>query len=313
MLNAKAVIIFQGPITNSLQDGLRASIVAIKKENPEIAIWISTWESCDVPYLGHDKTIKHNELDNFTPLGYKANNLHRQILTTHESMRILENAIVAKLRTDIIISNPKLLIKELFRVRDDGKIFGKKITTISYSSVDPLRNDMPLLYHPCDWVYIGRSDDLNNLFDCPIPDQNYFTEGLSRVGKNPRLGNYAEGMRSEEYICSYSLNKSHWRGRGANINPSLFSKIRSNRKIASDFYVVDIGDIGLTSVKHKTNLFNPNRFTKFAINIWSRGYDEKYLFLRCRTVLKIYYSQKYFFQMLRWLKKLLKALLNQRF
>lgn len=296
-------VIFQGAVNEGCIESLRHSIQSIKKIAPHVNIIISTWESCAVPEMGQDFTIKSPDLLSYTPSEFKANNLHRQLLSTSAALLKISCGNVAKLRTDLLVFAPELLLSEMTRQRVPANSFITKITTICYSSVDPIRNNLPLLYHPCDWVYIGCLDDLKKLFSVPMPNEDYFYRGIPLAGVNKRLGKYAEGMRSEEYICSFSLCRQHWENGITNISPSKYSLIRSNKRIANNFDIVNIKEIGLKSVKHKTGSFDPNRFTSLAVKLWSMKSSDPFLGLRVRHIIKIYYSQRYFFSLFRLIKR----------
>lgn len=252
-----------------------------------------------MPEVGQDHTVLSDDVDSMSPEGFKACNLHRQIITSLQGLTAAGEGVCAKLRTDIEITNALLLLMRLIRPRPVGSVFERMVTAIDYSSVDPLRNDLPLLYHVCDWVHVGERHDLLKMFSAPLPQADFYHRFADQPHLNTRLAGYAEGLRAEAYLTSHAVRPTYWRDCDTAPTSSRFASIRSNILIARNFEITRLAGLGLTSTRHQVAGFNPNRFGGRACTLWrdvpKYGLSRKWR----KLALRIYYSQRLILRLLR--------------
>lgn len=285
-------IILQGPYNKECLE----SYICLLNKNVEIIV--SCWESCRIskdlnPKI---KIIKNIDPGVITVSTHKTCNLSRQIVSTKNALKESCGDIVAKIRSDLRLENPDRFLNLMYKSN-------KKIKVINYSTIDPFANNLPLLYHPCDWVYISDKDVLKKMFDIEIPNDGYFYAKYKNTVFPIQFGKYSEAIRSEAYIASNLLNKSFLNLNCTLQNPSHFSKVKSNIRLVKNFELYNLKEMGLKSIKHNTNNFDTNRFTKLGYKLWKKTIKNR----KYKITLNLYYvTTKIIFYAFASLKKYVK-------
>lgn len=155
----------------------------IKKCFPNASIILSTWKEMNVDGLSCDKIILLTAPKNVaveTKNGVViSNNTNRMIYGVQEALKQVTTPYVLKLRTDIILQDASFLqYWDKYPKRSKKfKFFHHRI--LNYYLFAPQFNyrqgqKIPTLFHPSDWMFFGRTEDVKKLFNVPLqPDPAY--------------------------------------------------------------------------------------------------------------------------------------------
>lgn len=291
--------------------GIERSVSVIKEfdKNSNIEIIVATWSSYrSISIVGVDKFIYSEDVDSFTPPGFKPCNVHRIIKLAKIGLLNAKNELIVRLRSDLEIVNMKDLVMICKQSTSKGHLFNRKVVAIDYSTIDPMRFQIQLPYHVCDWIHIGFKTDLLQIFEVPLPEVNFYSKYINDKRIN-ELGEYIEALRSETYLTAFVIRNSFWKKMVTENKISHFQKISSNIRILKDFKIINIENAGLKSNKHPTNNFDPNRLTPIGYNVWSLQFNSKYPKTLRRFVLKLYYSLYSYYKFHFVLKYFLKSII----
>jgi len=143
---------------------------SVRRVLPDAEIVLSTWRGSDVSELSYDKLVLSDD-PGAVPLDVRGtpNNINRQIVSTRAGLQAVERPYAIKLRTDFeLLGNRFLDYFGKFNVRaDEGRIFRERVVTSTVFSINA-RRFAPMPFHPSDWFFFGRADDLRDLWDIPL-------------------------------------------------------------------------------------------------------------------------------------------------
>ena len=204
----KLSVLIQGPII--VEDDITLkSIQSVRKHFPHSKIVLSTWSDHQDLF-----SKKFKEISNLVPLflddpgayAVKPNsslNVNRVIVSSYEGLKKIDTEYTLKLRSDIFIKDDSIL-KIFFkfnRINLKGK-FNFTQERILFSNQTFLNPDrVPILFHLCDWLALGKTEDLLDMFDIPLMPKTEFTWFLENKKPEDLLtpGNLSRYM-SEDYI-----------------------------------------------------------------------------------------------------------------
>jgi hypothetical protein len=219
---------------------------------PTAPIVLSCWESnrSEVEYYHLPGVTTVFSEDPGAPLieGFKVDNIRRQIVSSRNGIEKVRTPWVVKIRSDVSI-DPRL-IQELTslctRLTDDPvSLFRHKVVATSLTTLDSVRSGF--YFHVCDWLYLGRTDDVRAIFSAPLPEGDFFT--YFRHNQPPP--EMCERYRSESYLVYHLVRAKlgiEYPYTGY-VDPELASISRQILK--ANFVIVNTWNLGLTSSKHR--------------------------------------------------------------
>lgn len=209
-------ILFQGPIIQE-NSVTYLSVYSARQSFPDAPIIISTWN-------GHKQFISKNLYDiknvKFifsedpgaafckpnSPL-----NVNRVIVSSKNGLEKVTTDYVLKCRSDIVFKNNnvfKLYYKYNSSIKNSKlKLVSEKVLFSNQTSLNPSR--IPILYHLCDWLALGRTKDVIDIFNIDLmPDKDfYWYLNNKKPEDNLTPGNLSRYM-SEDYII-YMFCRKH--------------------------------------------------------------------------------------------------------
>lgn len=180
--------------------------------------------------------------------GFKGDNIRRQIVSSRCGIEKVRTPWVVKIRSDVSI-DPRLL-QELTslctRLPDDpASLFSHKVVASSLTTLDGVRSG--LYFHVCDWLYLGRTDDVRAIFSAPLPDGDFFTY-FRHTQPAPEI---CSRYRSESYLLYHLVRAKlgiEYLYSGY-LDPELAAISEQILKV--NFVIVNPWNLGLTSSKHQ--------------------------------------------------------------
>lgn len=313
-------IVFQGPIVfvNGTNVTKKAIMTAMKIF-PNSEIILSTWENEPTGDL-YDLPLKiilnidpGSGLRKYNPKTY--HNVNRIIVSSINGINAVTNEVVIKCRTDIIFKNNNSL-NYFYKYFENNKNFTflNKKALVSNQTTINTNYGPPLLYHICDWFYVGIKGDLIKIFDINLmPSEyinyyNYSEKPENKIDKN-NLSRYMP----EDYIISTFIKKYTKINHEYYCEYSDIEHLKFEKILANNFIVVDNDRLGIYAYKYhnvsKKYLWKSYTFLEWvliynkyaAINNKTTLYDFDRLIL---FILNPIQSIKYFYTLL--FKKLYK-------
>jgi hypothetical protein len=180
--------------------------------------------------------------------GFKSDNIRRQIVSSRFGIEKVRTPWVIKIRSDISI-DPRLiqqLISLCTQLPDSPEsLFDYKVIATSLTTLDGVRSG--LYFHVCDWLYLGRTKDVEAIFSAPLPDGDFFTY-FRHTQPAPEI---CSRYRSESYLVYHlvraklGIDYPH----SGYLDPKLAAT--SEQIIKANFVIVNPWNLGLTSSKHR--------------------------------------------------------------
>lgn len=164
---------------------------SLRKYLPEAEIILSTWENSDIRNLDYDILVESQDpgawylgdqkkalseylqkeyrpkiLDNpnYTP---RLNNVNRQIVSTKAGLLKASREYALKFRSDLLLEgNDFLKYFGKYKVRcEQWKILEERV--LALTSCNP-NKFFPFLFHPGDWLFFGKREDVLNIWNIPL-------------------------------------------------------------------------------------------------------------------------------------------------
>lgn len=250
-------VVVQGAISPSWT---RKCLLNIRSYLPGAEIILSTWENSITDNLDYDIIVKSADPGDS---GFQAylidhpvvNNGNRQIVSTQEGIKKASRKYILKIRTDFYLeSNNFLKHYDSYNFQEsEWKIFSHRVIVSSvFSRNFSDANGFPLLFHPSDFFFFGKKEDICDFFlNTPLMKKE---EGSDWDYKYPNRLPYSCLYRytQEEYLC-YSWVKRHKN----NIDFQDFTdwsteKLEySNNILFNNFIFLDPKQITLAGPKHE--------------------------------------------------------------
>ena len=270
----KISIVFQGPVIFFRGQNLtKNAIVSALKYFKDAEIILSTWEGQELHEIKNlnVKIILNkdpgSEIRKDNPKTF--HNANRIILSSLEGIKIASNNIIIKCRSDIIFKNNQCLnfIKLYKKFDENYKIFDSKVVVSNQTTINT--NYGPkLLYHVCDWFFIGHKSDLLKIFEIEfIKDEDIRYYSISTKPENKIDKDNISRFMAEDYITHKFILKYK------NIRHDFYCDYDSKEKekyeriLASNFIVVDNFRLGFRAGKY-FNLSSRYLWKSYTFNEW---------------------------------------------
>jgi len=214
--NDEISVVVQGAIAGKPTDPPQKQFTvrclnSVRRHLPGAEIVLSTWKGSDVSGLSFDKLVLSDDpgaiaLDKRRTM----NNINRQIVSTAGGLQVAEREYAVKLRTDFELLNADFLnYYGKFPARiDTGKVFQERVVASTVFSINP-RRFAPMPFHPSDWFFFGRSEDLRNLWHIPLAPEPHTSQwcGLADRDHIPFLGGRTARFAPEQTMWLGLLRK----------------------------------------------------------------------------------------------------------
>ena len=228
---------------------------SIRKFLPGAEIILSTWEGTDASGLDYDKIVLNKDpgavLLSVNAGGKKFyNNINRQLLSTQNGLKETGKKYAFKIRSDIVLQGAGFLdyFDKYDAYRDPAySIFKKRI--LNYYLFTPRygragRHNVPVLFHPSDWMFFGLTQDLKKLFDIPLqPEPETTLYWLSRKKPADQADAWpATALRycQEQYLFYSCLKKYYPRVKFENYMDITREKEDFSRRLmVNNFTILD--------------------------------------------------------------------------
>jgi len=186
-------------------------------------------------------------------------NVNRQILSS-QAVKHAKHDIVCKIRSDMI-ANSNALLPYAEKMQSDTQL-AQRLTThkmfTDYICISNWSVDKGHYYHPSDFFFLGRKEDVSSIFNIPQRLERKWKVGPEqyinlRCMENHNLQKYID----YEWLEKHGSENTHL---GKNVPPDQ-PYIENWWKIFyNNYYVLDLGEgSGLFSKKHPERVFaHPN-------------------------------------------------------
>jgi WavE lipopolysaccharide synthesis len=260
-------IVIQGNYT----DETGRIIESIKRRVPAMPIVLSCWESNRdaVGTTCPEGITAVFSRDPGAPVitGFKVDNIRRQIISSRAGLSQVRTPWVVKIRSDIFI-DPRLLpgLASMCAPIPVGTsaLFGNKVVATSLTTLDARRADF--YFHVCDWFYLGRVEDVRDIFSASLPEDDFFAyfQGVSPVQE------ICSRYRSETYLIYHIVRKKL----GVDYP---FSGYRSKQLVdlshsvlQTNFVIVNSWNLGLRSSKFRRLYLwlQPDRYSELTCSVY---------------------------------------------
>ena len=276
--NDLITIVFQGPIVNF--KGINVTKKAIEtsmKIFPNSEIILSTWENETLSDLNHlpIKIILNEDpgsgLRKYNPKTY--HNVNRIIVSSINGIKAATNELVIKCRSDIIFKNNNSIefFDKFHDYNNEITFLDQRVVVSNQTSIN-VKYGPPLLYHLCDWFYLGTKADLIKIFDIKLmPSEyenyyNYFEKPENKIDVN-NLSRYM----AEDYITSTFLNKYTKISHDYYCEYTDFEHLKFEKILANNFIVVDNVRLGIYANKYH-NLSKKYLWKSYTFFEWIQIY-----------------------------------------
>jgi WavE lipopolysaccharide synthesis len=253
--------VIQGPVFAGTENGTENLIDSIRSNFLGSEIILSTWSNqasnCDFLI---DVLVESTDPGSFItyPTLNVMNNVNRQIVSTVAGLKHVNTKYCVKIRSDLMILNDnilRLLNSELMNCYSDSdhRLFSQRVIFSNEFFINP-KGALKVAHHPCDWIQIGCTQDLIEIWDIPLAfeDDLLFWNSHEKPIDFPFV--YSQSRYSaEEWIWVNFLKKKMdltYPYSGANLSENIAIQehiIRDNLIIANRKI------LGFASIKYKPN------------------------------------------------------------
>jgi hypothetical protein len=278
-------IVFQGP--EIFSNGINITYVAIetaRKQFPKTHIIFSTWSVANMRKytdLNVEVLISEDPGSSFRDEKNQIMmNLQRQLTSTAIGISAVKTEFAIKIRSDLAFANRNIL--EIFNTlnykgkRNQRYVFlNSRVVVLDVTSINPNLVE-PLPFHPCDWFYAGKTQDLKVIFPIQMSiDEEEITKYYLTRPKplnNPFPFSTAR-FHPESYIFSKAVEKF------IDIRFDHLSDIGNNnikeseQAIFNNLYIVSMKVAGVKSLKHRIPISNYRR--TYSTISWQKIAPEK--------------------------------------
>jgi len=250
--------VVQGPVVAEGPHTTRNCIDSIRRFFPDSRIILSTWEGSDAVDVACDELLLNvdpgSPSDSYFPDSpyNRPNSVNRMIVSTAAGLAASRTPWSVRVRSDFVFTSAALLERDaesrtVFWRRDPRwQVFEEPILCPSLYAVDTFKQ--PLAYHPSDMLHVGRTADLQKLWNGALmmPGQLAFCSHNDLDGHEYRL---AMQFTPEQWIWLSCLSRAgiacHTPAWYYQFSPAI--EHDSTRLLLNNFMVVDYRDCGVTS------------------------------------------------------------------
>ena len=203
-------VVVQGPVTIDLT---KRCLDSIRQYLPGAHIILSTWTDSPLENLDYDTLVLNQDPGGF-PLFWEdssniLNNVNRQIKSTLTGLKKVKTKYTLKIRTDMALTGTGFLNYFGKYPKSKKTILNDRVLTCSFFTRNPRHKKTPLPFHPSDWFFFGKTQDILNIWDVPlmpVSDQNYFSKASPAPSK---IFKYLKSRFFPEQFIWISFLKKH--------------------------------------------------------------------------------------------------------
>ncbi|MBY6017876.1 WavE lipopolysaccharide synthesis family protein [Halomonas denitrificans] len=197
-------VVVQGPVQAYQGRGMEAGITqrcldSVRQHLPGATLILSTWPDQDLSGLDYDLLVESADpgpnQDDYCPRNY-----HRQLVSSREGLRRVTTDYAIKLRSDnYLVGNQFVERQQAYPLRHpEFRQFAERVV-INANLFRRYSKGHRILYHPSDFFYYGRTEDLLRIWDQPLFEQQPFSADLLAGFARLKKGQVA--LESEQVIC----------------------------------------------------------------------------------------------------------------
>ena len=202
-------VVVQGAIDVRLT---QRCLKSVRQHLPGAEIILSTWVDSDLTGLDFDVLVESVD-PGATPMDVDrtlANNVNRQIVSSHAGLSKASRPFSIKMRTDFLLKGAGSLgFFRRYEERCDGwKVFRERVVGCTVFSINP-RRFAPMPFHPSDWFFLGLTEDVQCLWEIPLvpePETSRWYETHEKP-HHPFLGKRTARYAPEQSIWLQCLRK----------------------------------------------------------------------------------------------------------
>jgi len=257
MKTTDITLVFQGavkPYVTREHEHFARNLRHTRKVLPGARIVLSTWAGTELPPgLEVDALVESEDPGGLAPLKLKdnkANNINRQLLSTHAGLAAVETPYAVKLRTDCFLEHAGFIdyYREQ-RVLDGGR---ERLLASSFFTLDPSMFER-LAFHLSDWFQFGPTPLLRDYWSVapmPVKDARLYETQEHVAGSTVFERQFRARFAVEQYLC---LHFAHARGYTV---PRFLNDVSDTvladyqRFLAQDAMLLDPWQIGLRFDKY---------------------------------------------------------------
>ena len=261
----QVTFVIQGPIIHASKQvsGTIGLVSSIRRHFPDSKIVVSSWIGENVSRIEADKIVLSEDPGGFPGMlngTDTPNNVNRQIVSTRAGLSAVETKFTVKLRSDLVMTNPRALNVLSGRpVQTDSspyRVLLEHVAVVDFTSIDPKKNS-PLIFHPCDWIYGGRTEDIKDIFQIPsmsLADAVYFEKQSELIWEKAREGHLAK-FRPEAFIWTSFLASKGVPTPSSSYEFSSDWTRESEGYLVHNLMIVSLSQFGFISPKYPQALF----------------------------------------------------------
>jgi hypothetical protein len=304
-------VVVQGAISGKPDDPYEKRLTyrclkSLRKHLPEAEIILSTWKGSDVRDLDYDFLVENEDpgawylgeqkqvLSQYLHKSYQPsilenpnytrvlNNVNRQIVSTKVGIERATREFVLKFRSDLLLEGKSFL--EYFHrypMRSDQyKILQDRV--LACVSWNPHRF-FPFAFHPGDWVFFGRREDVLNIWDIPlmpkpnsienIEDYHWFFSYYEHLQNHPveECLEPLDRYTPEQYIWTSFLRKYYSINFKYHSDVSIENLEMSERTIVNNLVLLEPEQLQIKFVKYRFPILVELRF--YTHQEWRKIYQ----------------------------------------
>lgn len=292
-------VVIQGPVFSQTSplapQGITHQVLkALRKHLPQATLILSTWKDQLLAGLDADVILQLDDpgTTNFYRKGAKADNLYnngnRLIYSTQQALAQVKTPYVLKIRSDLLLFHPLFssFWQQFHHVDAPWQVLKQRIIGFPIYSLKFERHaskhtskHQPRPFHVSDWAYFGLTEDVQQLFNCPLmpePETSRWFETRPKPANDlwpDRLWRYSP----EQYIVSnlaertLGIQLQH----GSQADAEILQA--SERFIANNFMILDQYQWGLWSLKLKVYQDQLPKFILeglYSHQVWLQDYQQ---------------------------------------
>ena len=205
-------VVVQGAID---KEYTKKCLKSIRKYLPGSEIILSTWEGSNIDELDYDVLVLNKDpggkIFDFTK--NVVNNTNRQLISTKNGLKKVNNKYTLKFRSDnILIDNKFLNYFNKFNFYNDMyKTFQSRVlVSCVYSREFSEETKFPTPFHPSDFFIFGYSSDIKNyIYDTELLKDESLSDFNCKYNNKLPYKNNTYQYTPEQYFC-YSWIKRHF-------------------------------------------------------------------------------------------------------
>lgn len=266
----QVTFLIQGPLVVSGGRQVTKDLMSkLRLQYPRSQLVYSTW--LDTPT---DAAIGANSSIFICDPGYQQDektsaqsNAIRQILGAQAGLKLVTTPYTIKLRSDLVVVGRgmiKVLNARPIQFDSPYRVTEETLMAIDFTSINPWKSSK-LLFHPCDWIYGGLTEDLVRVFavgDLPV---SQVCQVKHRGSECWALNSdaFKTRLRPEAQIWISFLQRCGIETTQDSDDFSLELAELSHRIMIQNFMFVSLSQLGLRSLKYPQALMQRGSWHRF--------------------------------------------------